>query len=69
MDDFHILRCGTCSKKMGLQEVHDGIGSSQYCLDCSRKRIRNPEIKIKDWKFGIGNFEVKIEYLWDERYL
>ena len=66
--EYYVLRCSDCNKKMGLMIVSDAVGSSNYCMDCSRKQVRNPETKIGDWKFGLGNFETKFEYLWDERY-
>ena len=65
--EYYILRCDVCSLKMGLK-IEDG-GGMNYCMKCSHKQIRNPETKIGDWKFGLGNFETKFEYLWDERYV
>ena len=66
--EYYILRCDDCSIKMGLMIVNDCIGTSQYCMKCSHKQVRNPATKIGDWKFGLGGFETKFEYLWDERY-
>jgi len=65
-EDWYFLRCETCSKLLGLKNIIDDDGVMNYCLECAKDK-ELPD-KIKDWKYGLGWFFVKKEYVGNKRY-